>query len=109
MVKVYTGIGSRTITPREENVIKQIAELMASRGAVVYSGNAKGSDISFQIGSEGKCLVSLPWSGFNKYLYDYEKDALDYFCVPETLNDPMLHNALISVDKFHPSPKNLKA
>lgn len=96
----YAGIGNRTITKIESELIIEIAKELASKEAIVYSGNAKGSDIAFQTGSNGKCVLMLPWKNFNAKEYDVSK-SLAFFDVGSTEegND--------SVDKFHPSPQRL--
>lgn len=65
----YAGIGSRDITDKEASLILAISSKLSEK-YIVYSGNAPGSDITFQLGSEGKCVIYLPWSGFNKEEYD---------------------------------------
>ena len=65
----YAGIGSRDITDKEASLILAISSKLSER-YTVYSGNAQGADITFQKGSEGKCIIYLPWSGFNKEEYD---------------------------------------
>jgi len=39
---------------------------------VLYSGNADGSDMHFQIGSRGRYVTFLPWQGFNQDHYNFE-------------------------------------
>jgi len=106
MVRYYTGIGSRNISAREQRIIKLIAQLLREKGFIVYSGNAKGADIAFQEGSDGECLISLPWSGFNKYLYDYENRSIDRLIVPNVYT-PDFKDGLDSVEVFHHNPKKL--
>jgi len=65
----YAGIGSRDITDKEASLILAISSKLSER-YTVYSGNAGGADITFQQGSEGKCIIYLPWGGFNKEEYD---------------------------------------
>lgn len=68
---------------------------------VLYSGNANGSDVAFQEGSDGKCVIMLPWSGFNEDEYDYEFSR-DYFVIGDE------KEGIESVDKYHPNPSALK-
>lgn len=89
----YAGIGSRYITKEEEQLILNISSLL-SKKFVVYSGNAEGSDISFQKGSNNNCVVFLPWKTFNRSKYNLE-NVLDYFIV----NDA---ESIDSVKKYHP-------
>ena len=57
-MKYYAGIGTREITDKETTLILNLAKLMAKKDWVVYSGNADGSDITFQKGSDGKCVLN---------------------------------------------------
>ena len=78
----YAGIGSREITIAEANKIRIIAGKL-SKKFIVYSGNASGSDIAFQKGSRGNCVIYLPWNGFNKEEYN-PADSLAYYDVGNT-------------------------
>ncbi len=69
MVNAYAGIGSRTISHTEALQIDEAAKWLASHDYVVYSGNADGADIAFQRGSGGRCVIMLPWVGFNEAAY----------------------------------------
>ena len=99
-MRYYAGIGSRTITDQEKNIIKTIAKRLADNGFVVYSGNAEGSDISFQEGSELKCVLLLPWKGFNKKCYDVTK-SLAQFPVGDS------PEGQASIKDYHPLPGSL--
>jgi hypothetical protein len=78
----YTGIGSREITPEETHKITVIASKL-SKKFVVYSGNAEGSDITFQLGSQGKCVIYLPWYSFNREVYN-TNNSIAHFDVGDT-------------------------
>jgi hypothetical protein len=78
----YAGIGSREITEEEARKILLISSKLSKR-FTVYSGNADGSDITFQRGSGGKCVIYLPWVDFNKNEYD-PKHSIAYFDVGST-------------------------
>lgn len=67
---------------------------------ILYSGNAGGSDIAFQEGSGGKCVIMLPWDGFNIDEYDYEFSR-DHFVLGYS------NDGRRSVDKYHPNPSAL--
>jgi len=97
-IKSYAGIGSRNISKEETETITQIANRL-SEDYVLYSGNADGADIAFQTGSDGACVVFLPWKDFNLNHYNHQ-DAI--MIVPEITyeNDN-------SVDEFHPCPEAL--
>lgn len=96
----YAGIGSRTITSIEKDRIKLIAKIMAKAGYILYSGNAEGSDIAFQEGSDGKCVIMLPWKGFNEEEYDYTFSR-DYFILGDS------REGIESINKDHPAPTSL--
>lgn len=96
----YAGIGSRKITPEETQLIEKIAGKLADAGIIVYSGNADGSDIAFQRGSRGKCVLLLPWKKFNNQMYDVT-NALDCFDVGKT------PEGKASIAKYHPAPQSL--
>lgn len=96
----YAGIGSRTITIDEATAIQRVASKLSSIGYTLYSGNAPGSDINFQIGSNSNCVLYLPWKDFNTKDYDVNK-SIDRCVVGDT------KEGLESVINFHPSPKGL--
>ena len=100
-MKSYAGIGSRNITDAERENIILVAKVMAKAGWLLYSGNADGADIAFQEGSDGKCVIMLPWLKFNQDKYDYTFSR-DHFEVGETKDGEK------SVEKFHPNPSALK-
>lgn len=98
MIRAYAGIGSRNITESERENIVKISKIL-SKKYIVYSGNANGSDIAFQTGSDGLCVVYLPWKGFNQDNYNHQ-DA--HFIVPEETKE-----SVESVYEFHPNANNL--
>jgi hypothetical protein len=79
MLLTYAGIGTRKTSKEEEEFIKKIAKKLSEK-FIVLSGNAQGSDLAWQQGSEGKCVIMLPWLSFNKNYYDV-KNSLDYYDV----------------------------
>lgn len=97
----YAGIGSRDISSEEETNISKIANILQSKGLILYSGNAEGSDIAFQKGSNGKCVVMLPWKTFNIKHYDYAQLAMDHIIVGSR-NNNFHKEAFDSIKKFHP-------
>ena len=99
-MKSYAGIGTRNINNEECKKIKIIAKIMNKQDYILYSGNANGSDIAFQEGSNGKCVIMLPWNNYNLDEYDYNFSR-DHFVVGKT------NEGLRSVDKFHPSSNKL--
>lgn len=93
----YAGIGSRNITRQETLDIYEIADSLRDK-YVLYSGNADGADIAFQTGSNGNCILWLPWKNFNKN--KYWEPALNRIAGSSKLAEE-------SVDKYHPAPYNL--
>jgi hypothetical protein len=98
MRKIYAGIGSRSVP---EDVAEQMLKLgvqLAELGYILRSGGADGSDITFEVGSDGgkgTKEIYLPWRGFNNNngidstkLASYEK-------------------AKILAEKYHPGWKYL--
>lgn len=104
IMKTYAGIGSRDIPLEERTKIIAIADNLCGLDYIVYSGNANGADVAFQLGSNGQCVVFLPWARFNFGVFEpTPKYHLDHFIVggePEGLE---------SVYEFHPNPKQLTA
>ena len=96
----YAGIGSREITEKEASLIRAISSKLSEK-YIVYSGNAEGSDITFQQGSNGKCIIYLPWSGFNREEYD-PKLSIAHFDVGDT---PIGREYAA---KYHPCYSSLK-
>lgn len=96
----YAGIGSRSITEQEELIIQKTAHELSKKEITLYSGNASGSDVNFQLGSDySKCVVFLPWNKFN--YNEFNADQCSNFVVGDT------ESGLKSVQKFHPNPKSL--
>lgn len=93
----YAGIGTRSLGSSERDQILSLSWSLSERGWVVYSGNAEGSDISFQEGSCGNCVIFLPWEGFNNERYDPRR-SLDHFVVGEE------SRGIDSIRQFHPNP-----
>ena len=93
--KAFAGIGSESITVDESNLAQELASYMARLGWVLYSGNANGSDIAFQRGSGGRCVVFLPWAGFN--MEEYNGPFIETYDVGKTAE------GIASVARFHVS------
>lgn len=99
VIKAYAGIGSRGITFVEKDLIFKIAQKLKDH-YTVYSGNADGADITFQMGAEPNFVVFLPWDKFNKDSFDYTVGTFNVL----NNNDS---DALASVKKFHPNSFSL--
>lgn len=102
-MKAFAGIGLRNISKEEETKIIKFSDFLCRRGYIVYSGNAEGSDISFQIGSGGNCVIFLPWNRFNleKFNYIRPENCLNYFVVGNS------EEGMNSIKKYHPNPSSL--
>jgi hypothetical protein len=99
-MRAYAGIGSRDITDVERRQIEKIASVLAKR-FIVYSGNAEGSDIAFQTGSRGKCVIFIPWNGFNDDKYSL-KESIECYEVGEE------KEGRDCVVRLHPNPSALR-
>lgn len=97
----YAGIGSRDITEEESVIITQIAKYMNKHSYICYSGNAAGSDVSFQRGSDNNCVVFLPYKNFN--INEYNPWKLAKACFDLGKGD----DGDNAVDDFHPCPTAL--
>jgi len=97
-MKSYTGIGSRNITESEIKIITKISNFL-SNYFICYSGNADGSDITFQKSSNGNHISFLPWDEFN---FDHFK-PVNYYVVGH------LEDGINSIHKFHPNPNALSS
>jgi hypothetical protein len=97
MPRYYAGIGSRDITDAERETILELAGVMAKKDFIVYSGNAPGSDVTFQEGSGGNCVIFLPWNGFGLDLYHYKQNSKAYYIVGDS------KEGLESTRKYHPN------
>lgn len=96
----YAGIGSRSISIAEHLAIAKIGNLLSDMNMLLYSGNAPGADVAFQFASKNKCVIFLPWNGFEKDIYDYNC-AVDHFVMGNS------EKGLESVTKYHPRPDSL--
>lgn len=74
----YAGIGSREINEEEIKRITAVGEYLAQKELIQFSGNAEGSDITFQKASGGRCVIFLPWANFNNEIYDIKKSLASY-------------------------------
>jgi len=63
---IVTGIGSRRCPQSICELFTEIGGEVRERGWYLRSGHALGSDYAFELGSKERCIVYLPWEGFNK-------------------------------------------
>jgi hypothetical protein len=97
----YAGIGSRDITLGEMLTIGSVSALLSKMNMLLYSGNAPGADQCFQKSCNKKCVVFLPWSGFEQSVFDYTTDSVKYFVMGRS------KPGLDSIIKYHPRPASL--
>jgi hypothetical protein len=97
----YAGIGSRDISLGEHIDIANISKLLAKMNFLLFSGNAPGSDIAFQRGSGGKCVVYVPWDGFEINTFNYKTESRKHFVMGRS------EQGLASILKYHPNPAAL--
>lgn len=65
---IIAGIGSRKTPPEVLNIMESFAKWAVQRGCWFRSGHADGADYAFEKGALEKCIVYLPWDGFNHKL-----------------------------------------
>ncbi len=99
----YAGIGSRTISELEKAIIHEVSKTLAHDGWICYSGNADGADIAFQRGSGGKCVVFLPWLGYNISVYNAPNHSLALFALGQS------RKGTAAIGQYHPNPSALQA
>ena len=63
---IITGIGSRE-TPQEFlELFEELGEEARLHEWWIRSGHADGADYAFEKGARARCIVYLPWEGFNR-------------------------------------------
>lgn len=107
----YTGVGSRDITGSEEDIIFNLAYHIAVIGGKLRSGNAPGSDLTFEDGhwaayDDGLCDflpdIYIPWTGF-----EHGEHPKDRYMSDRNLGYEW-QNAVALVSKIHPAWDYLK-
>ena len=63
---IITGIGSRQTPDYICDMFTEIGELIRINYHYCRSGGADGADYAFEKGARDRCIVYLPWKGFNK-------------------------------------------
>lgn len=108
----YTGVGSRDITDREEDLIVDIAYHIASFGGILRSGNAPGSDERFEHGhwlayedllTRYSPQIYVPWPSFKHGDYPW---ANRYISERNVGNE--WANAARLISRIHPAWDYLK-
>jgi len=95
---IITGIGSRQCPQEFCELFTELGKEARERKWWLRSGHASGADYAFEIGAGHRCIVYLPWSGFNK-----EKSMLG-----NAIAHPLRDEVLEVVYKYEPYAKNLK-
>ena len=93
--RFYAGIGSRRTPESVLQIMAEFAVKAANRGFILRLGGANGADKAFENGCDlvnGPKEVYLPWARFNASESKFFK---------------LSHDALKSVDLYHPSPASL--
>ena len=93
------GIGSRKTPETICAAMFKIGTWCALHDTTVVSGHAAGADFAFESGAQSKCVVYLPWKGFNDKLVSKAT-----FIIPEFTDEVM---AL--AEQYHPGWKRLSA
>lgn len=93
----YAGIGARDIPNEYFELFKRVGKYLATKGFILRSGGANGSDKAFEIGCDmvqGSKEIFLPWKNFegsdSKLIVENEK-------------------AFAIAEQYHPYYKNLSA
>jgi hypothetical protein len=72
MTKYWTAVGSREVPTDIADLQVLIGKHMTSKGYILRSGNANGSDHNFQRGAQAvsppHCDIYLPWPTYNRVL-----------------------------------------
>jgi hypothetical protein len=72
MTKYWTAVGSREVPAAIADLQVLIGACMTSKGYILRSGNANGSDYNFQRGAQSvsppHCDIYLPWASYNREL-----------------------------------------
>jgi hypothetical protein len=69
-MKYYTGVGSRE-TPRNIlSVMTALSTKLCRVGWTLRSGGAGGADNAFEVGTDHKKQIFIPWNGFNGYSHN---------------------------------------
>lgn len=81
MTKYYAGVGARDVPKRVFDAMVRLGFLMATKGYVLRSGAASGSDTAFEDGArqipDAPMELFVPWHGFGRGDYEYRKDYID--------------------------------
>lgn len=80
---MIAGIGARKTPEHVLVAMKEFArQVTASQKVWIRSGHADGADYAFECGAKERCIVYLPWGGFNHQLPLLGKEyALDHIDV----------------------------
>ena len=65
---IITGIGARSTPDEFLGLLTELGKEARERDWWVRSGHAEGADYAFEKGAQDRCIVYLPWRGFNKDL-----------------------------------------
>ena len=68
-LRIVAGVGSRETPPLILREMITIGQWCRSTGVWVRSGRAPGADQAFETGAQERCIVYLPWRGFEEGFY----------------------------------------
>lgn len=101
----YTGIGSRRLPKDMRLLMIQLAKVLASKGWVLRSGGAPGSDDAFEQGSPNhRQRIYIPWSPFEGRRHGVD-GALD---PQRAFSKELYEKARALASQHHPGWLNLK-
>lgn len=99
-MKYYTGIGSRR-TPKDIlELMTRIAKYLCSKDYILRSGGAVGADSAFEVGSEEKKEIFLPWESFNNSKNKFFEIPVEAYEIGRKYH-PAWANLKEYVKKFH--------
>lgn len=97
--KFYAGIGSRKTPTNILELMTKIAEKLDTKGFILRSGGAIGSDIAFEKGSNHK-QIFLPFTPYNGKISQYVGASSEAYKLASTIH-PTWNQLVASHKKLH--------
>lgn len=63
--RYWTGVGSRETPSHIQQLMTEYSRICCSRGGILRSGGADGTDTAFELGCGTSGEIWIPWDGFN--------------------------------------------
>lgn len=100
---ILAGVGSRSAPP---SALKAATMLAEEFEAWWRSGHAEGMDYAFEIGARDRCVVYLPWRGFNRASALMTRNVVVLSDLERTHHEAFTR-ARESVTDYHPNAERL--